>query len=274
MLKLAFNSCLDAKNAGICQTHGTYRHQTRRISSHELIFVRQGRLGMFEEDRQFEVNQGEALFLWPDRLHGGSSEYTGELIFYWIHFYLRSPTPSLGESRDWTELQQHSIVSRPDHLTVLFRRYLDDQESYWLNRFMANTLLQLMFMEVAETRPYPNSSSMQPESLASKALAYIRSNISETMTTSKIAKELRCNPDYLGRVFKHSLGYTITDAIHRQRLRKAQKLLLDSEMNVDEISRSCGFDEPAYFRKVFKKYEGLSPRSFRRLYGRLHVNRN
>lgn len=233
---------------------------------------------MSEQDKSFAVSDGEYLLLQPNCLHGGSKEIDGELEFYWIHFL---PVPAneandsvSGSISESIELQQHGAISRPDHLTFLFRRYLDDQESGWSRHITADLWLQLMLIEVAESGIHLDETSLCLNSLANKALAYIRTHITEPLNTSVIAEELRTNPDYLGRIFKQSVGYTITDTIHRQKIRKAQKLLVDSELNVNEISIDCGFRDTAYFRRVFKKHEGMSPRSFRQLYGKLHVNRN
>ncbi len=67
-------------------------------------------------------------------------------------------------------------------------------------------------------------------------------------------------------------GVTITEALHRRRLRLASTLLLDREYTIPEVARACGVADPAYFRRLFLRQEGMSPRSYRRLYARLHVN--
>ncbi|WP_309569999.1 AraC family transcriptional regulator [Deinococcus sp.] len=38
------------------------------------------------------------------------------------------------------------------------------------------------------------------------------------------------------------------------------------------MGRRCGFEEVGYFRRLFKRQEGVSPRAFRQLYARLHVH--
>ncbi|MCP4383989.1 MAG: helix-turn-helix domain-containing protein [Hyphomicrobiales bacterium] len=272
MLELTFRSAVEAENAGICHSTSNYRHETRRISSHELIFVREGRLAMFEEERAFVVRAGEFLRLRPNALHGGTETYSGDLVFYWVHFRV----PAFAGERSIKQrvsFGQHGVVSRPDHLTVLFRRFLDDQESGWLNPLLGNTLLQLIFLEVTAVEYTSGIDDRSPEALANKALAHIRSNLSEPLSTGQVAEELRCNPDYLGRIFKRSTGDTMTNAIHYQRIAKARNLLLDSKLHVDEISSACGFAGTTYFRRVFKRHVGMSPRAYRKLYGKRHVTK-
>lgn len=272
MLHLNFSPAVKAQNAGLSQSVSEYRHATRRITSYELIFVRKGRLAMFEEEASFTVEPGEFLLLRPDRLHGGTRTVSGDLTFYWLHFRPVGGADQTIGKQDIT-IPQHGPVSRPDHLTVLFRRFLDDQESGWLTPMIGSTLLELMLLEICAEAYIRRRVGRSPEALANKALALIRSNLSEGLSTAWIAEEMNCNPDYLGRIFKGATGDTLTEAIHRQRVAKARSMLLDSKLKINQISRGCGFGEPAYFRRIFKKYVGVSPRSFRKLYGKHHATK-
>jgi AraC-like DNA-binding protein len=270
-LRLGVRSPVRAHNAGLAITQGKGTHPTRVIDSHELIFVRAGTLWMFEGRREFRVEPGEALHLWPGRRHGGLRTYERGLAFYWVHFYVESRGGArTGEGA--LHIPSHAVVSRPDHLTELFRRFLDDQESGWLTRQAADLLVLLMLAEVAETRPRADGRVRGPEALAAKAHAFICSHLCEDIGASRIAAVLRCNPDYLGRVYRMVYGMSLTDAIHRLRVRKARRMLLDSTMNVGEIARECGFADGGYFRRIFRRHEHLSPRAYRHLYGRMHVN--
>ena len=125
-LQLPLSLPLEASNGGFFVSRGRGRHQDRVLGSFELIFVSSGVLGLQEAGRHFSVQAGETLLLWPGRPHGGTAPYPANLSFYWLHFYLEPLTPHVsGEMR----VPQHTRVSRPDHLTNLFRRFLDDQET-------------------------------------------------------------------------------------------------------------------------------------------------
>lgn len=45
---------------------------------------------------------------------------------------------------------------------------------------------------------------------------------------------------------------------------EAKRLLLHSELNVNQIGYRLGFDDPSYFVKYFKKYTHQSPSEFRK----------
>ena len=87
-----------------------------------------------------------------------------------------------------------------------------------------------------------------------------------------IAKEFGYNPDYLGRIFKNAYRMSISTSIQKNKIRLASKLLIESKMNIDQVSIECGYRTTNYFRRIFKKLEDMSPYSYRKLYGRVHVN--
>ncbi|NLG85034.1 MAG: helix-turn-helix transcriptional regulator, partial [Firmicutes bacterium] len=107
---------------------------------------------------------------------------------------------------------------------------------------------------------------------ANRAEAYIRTHFHEPISTSIIAEKLGCNPDYLERQYKRVYGRTITEEIHARRIHYARTLLIDDTKNIDEIAFNCGFNDPAYFRRIFKRKEGITPSAYRRLYAKMHVN--
>jgi AraC-like DNA-binding protein len=84
--------------------------------------------------------------------------------------------------------------------------------------------------------------------------------------TSLLAKELHCNADYLGRIYKRKFHLTLTEAIQRQRVRAAEKLLLNNSLALKEVAEQCGFNDVSYFRLIFRKITGLTPAVWKKRY--------
>lgn len=81
--------------------------------------------------------------------------------------------------------------------------------------------------------------------------------------TAMLAEQVGCAPDYLSSRFHRETGIPLIQHIHRLRIDKAQYLLTHSPMIVKEIAAACGFANPDYFSRVFRKTIGQSPRAFR-----------
>jgi AraC-like DNA-binding protein len=127
----------------------------------------------------------------------------------------------------------------------------------------------LMLCEVARA---PAQDPGHGAVLAGRAEAYISSHLAEPLSTRRVAKALRVNPDYLNRAFRRVHRTTITEHIHRRRLHDAEFLLREGTDSVLEVATACGFTNVSHFRRVFQRYHGVSPTAYRGLYARTHVN--
>jgi AraC-like DNA-binding protein len=260
---------LSASNGGLFVSRGIGTHPTRVITTFELIFVKSGVLRIREGDTPFEVQPNETLVLWPGREHGGIAPYPRDLRFYWVHFGLRGGRPGNALS---LSVPQHARVQRPDHLTILFRRLLDDQEALGVQPLAGSLMILLLLNEVTNSRPASENADDAAPLLAARADTVIRTRFHEDLHASAIADELGCNPDYLGRVFRTIYGRTLTEAIHERRIRNATRLLAEGRERIDDVAGLCGFDDPGYFRRLFKRLQGMTPAAYRRLHLRVHVN--
>lgn len=282
MISIAVPDSIEALNAGLFVSPGFGTHAVRVIDSWELLFVTQGRLDLFEGDRPLHVQRNHALLLCPGIRHGGLLPYTPDVNFYWAHFRpreYRSAPVTLG-------IPKVAAVSDPEGLTGLFRRFISDQESGTLDSCSAGQLVALMLATLGEMRGVDRSEGAASAGRAGPASApgsraelvaavhrYIDSEYQKPISTSAVARALDYNPDYLERVFFHREGISIVDAIHRRRVGMARAALHhDVRRNINEIGLECGYADPGYFRRMFKRITGLTPREFRSLYARTHIN--
>jgi AraC-like DNA-binding protein len=230
---------------------------------------------MWEEDQEFHVEAGQSLHLWPGRQHGSSKSMPPDLRFYWIHFNLDE---ELGDTNTETpyvpfmRMPQHKTIAEPERIERLFRIFLEDQETGALHTYAANLLTTLMLVEVARSHEASAAESSDLKAIATWANTYIRLNYDRSITAGKIAMELGYNPDYLGRVYRQIYHCTLTEAIQKRRIHVACHYLLNSGMTVEQIAEKCGFSEPDYFRRIFRRQMQTSPGTYRKQYAHVKIN--
>ena len=112
----------------------------------------------------------------------------------------------------------------------------------------------------------PLEVSGQKVLLANQAAKYIREHLKAPLSASMVAEQLECNPDYLGRVFHAVYGRNLTDAIHESRINRACRLLIETNLTGSEVAYECGYTDVDYFRKIFKKYMGVTAKEYRQAY--------
>ena len=95
------------------------------------------------------------------------------------------------------------------------------------------------------------------------AIEIIEENYSSIqLNVSEIARILGVSNVYLSKCFKQFANRNISDYLCSYRLEKA-KLMLASEMTVNEICEACGFGSLRTFMRDFKSSEGLTPGQYR-----------
>lgn len=95
-------------------------------------------------------------------------------------------------------------------------------------------------------------------------LEYIGDNYKETVCISDLSRLLNVCDDHLIRLFKKTLGITPVKYIINVRLDEMQKLLINTDMSVTDISFELGFSSVNYMSKVFKDAFGITPSQYRR----------
>ncbi len=96
-----------------------------------------------------------------------------------------------------------------------------------------------------------------------KTMDYIRSNCLRRITLEEIAGEVYLSKSYLSSIFKQETGMSITDYINQARVNHSKKLLTATAMPLIDIANECCFGDQSYFSRVFKKYQGVSPKKYR-----------
>ncbi len=92
---------------------------------------------------------------------------------------------------------------------------------------------------------------------------YIAAHIYEKINIKRMSEELSYSPAYLGKVFQNEKNLSINEFINKVKIRKAQKMILETDASLNMISDTLGFSSVQYFCLVFKKVSGLPPGEYR-----------
>ena len=70
----------------------------------------------------------------------------------------------------------------------------------------------------------------------------------------------------LKRRFKTATGTTLIEYLQNLRIEAAKQLLESGQLPVDEISVEVSYEDPSFFRRLFKRSTGLTPSQYRRMF--------
>jgi transcriptional regulator GlxA family with amidase domain len=93
---------------------------------------------------------------------------------------------------------------------------------------------------------------------------YIEANLGSTIRAADLARVAQQSVSYFSRAFRRSVGYTPHAYVMRQRMRRAQDIMLSSEHPLSRVALECGMSDQAHFSRVFRKLVGTNPWAWRR----------
>lgn len=173
---------------------------------------------------------------------------------------------------------------RPNHISSSQVKYVTGQIYYVLTRIIfqnnlpeerteflllldrstdAEKLKEFLFEMLQNIEQSLKQARKHTNQLIRNATSYIALHLSEDLSLESIADAVNANPSYLSRIFSKECGETITEYITRVRIEKAKELLRSSDYFVYQVSEATGFNDPAYFSTIFKKYTGMSPKEYK-----------
>lgn len=100
--------------------------------------------------------------------------------------------------------------------------------------------------------------------IVQKAQEYIEQNLDrEGLSLNLIASDLFVNASYLSRIFKQTVGESITKYIMRNRIEKSMELFDCTDLKVYEVAAAVGMPDAHYFGTCFKKYTGKTVNEYK-----------
>lgn len=261
------------------------KHFRRTFSVFDLLYVKKGCLYMTEENKEFAVKEGEYLILIPGREHYGHYPCTEETQLVWLHFTIEGgydvvPKQSLSwqnviereatyvesvQYRFW--IRQYAKVKQRERIEQLLQQLVELNEERDPDRSLKQLLYFVEFLWQLQKQELHIPSAS--EKVCAEAVACIERHYAEPITIQQLAQSLRFHPDYITRCMQKTIGMSFVQYLNYYRLSKAKKWLAETNETIEAIAKRAGIEDGAYFSRLFKKIEGVTPTEYRRTVHRM-----
>lgn len=111
----------------------------------------------------------------------------------------------------------------------------------------------------------PRTQKQGPQRTA-PAIAYIAENYANQISLQAVAARCYMSPSRFSRTFTQEHGLPFRQYLVRYRIDRACESLRDPAMHVATAAYRVGFDNPAYFTRIFRHCLGITPSTFRARY--------
>lgn len=256
-----------------------------KIGVFDLLVVTKGQLFMGEDSHSFNVSEGCALILYPDRHHYSTSPCDEVTDFFWLHFIAAKGWQDLAISKPCyyedkaamdsgnflsetpfgITLPKYCKLSNPETVELLCSKInSSENESIYFSEWQRQMLFQQLLQELSNHMHL--DTSLPVFAVAEKAAIYLRKNYAKKVTYEELGYALSFHPNHIARCMIQAFGCTPIEYLNKIRIDQAKILLISTDWSIDRISESSGFAQSAYFSRTFKKLEKLTPNQFRKQY--------
>jgi iron complex transport system substrate-binding protein len=251
-----------------------YRFSSRQYQFLEIVYVTQGRIQMILDGTEYYAEKGDCLVIRP----GTMADLVSDCSFS-RHAHLSVGIECAMESSEGEvpPKDEHSFVftfrtksrlALPETFSSLFEELI---HAYQQSETNLATGLFLQLCSILSPKEGP-SAQHKSSAYTRKIKDYIEHNYQKHITIPFLADYLSITPEYASSVFRRETGETIITYLNRTRIRVAKDLLQNRSISIQYIAEQVGIPDDAYFSRLFKKEEGISPREYRSTLQRAYIS--
>lgn len=185
------------------------------------------------------------------------------------------PVPRLSNSlRDYKNYMiiLNTLLRKAAEQSAVHPVYLDQLSTRFAKQIEELTSISGNRMEKEMLHKYcllvQNYSVKGYSPIIQKVINQISINLSENLSLKSLSEFCNISAGYLSTLFKKEVGITLTDYINKKRVDHAILLLNATNLQIQTIAGYCGLNDLNYFTRIFKKFQGMTPKKYRELISR------
>ena len=215
-----------------------------------------------------EIVQNQYIILPDNTPYSFWADDADPWTIYWLHFQ-----GSLAHNFVSYPIAPRSILPGNDsRLQVrfnLFERIYSSFTMAYVQQYMVHASMCLYpflssFINLEAFRNMASSANNKGEQTFSMLVThYMQENIANNLTLNDFARNFNYSPSHFSALFLKETGYSPINYYIQLKMRRACQYIERTTMKLNEVAQKVGFNEPAYFSRIFTKIMGMSPSEYR-----------
>lgn len=232
----------------------------------ELYYLEYGhRIHMMEGDL-YNMSSGEFILFPPYVMHHSYGEmdvpFKRLLLYFRPEFVLSKEI--LNDISTSSGIYRLNAKDSQQVHNIMNQILKEQEEKGQLYEEDMQMLLNHLLIQIA--RHHSEAGKPEKQNRITNIIRYIHDHYKENISLEELASLFFISPYYLCREFKRYTNRTIIQYINSIRIIEAQRLIMETNYSITEISSLVGFSNITHFERVFKSVTGISPSKSKKQY--------
>jgi AraC family transcriptional activator of pobA len=206
-----------------------------------------------------EDAKGWAVFFPPEVL---GSQAPGTFLSWRAHPLLFPFVRGAAGGAQRLKVPPEERASWSEHLSALDLELRQRQDGYREAVLAHLTLLLVDLSRLAAD--VVGDFRLKDEPLLAEVFSFIEDHYYEPISLRDVARAVSLSRGHLTTVVRRKTGRTVQEWIAERRMAEARRLLVETDLTVEDVGRRVGYGEPSYFVRSFRRAHGSTPLNWRR----------
>lgn len=250
-------------------------------SYYQIIWFKDGQGKHFVDFKEYDVQDNSIFFIAKNQVHyfDGNAGYGGILIHFNEPFLVQKDSEFeffLKYNLFNNPYQQPSccvgsgIDHKLDQYLELMKSELNNQGSFGQEELLRIYLKAFLIQVQRRKTEFEKAEGQPPFQVDEKRLQLMRfinlidENYKNGLTVAGYAQAMHMSSRTLAYLTNQLLGKSPSQMVQERIILEAQRMLLHSPLNINQVGYQLGFDDASHFVKYFKNHTGVSPSDFRK----------
>jgi AraC-like DNA-binding protein len=244
-----------------------YIQKEKGVDYAMLIYCTDGKGWYNLYGKRYDLKENQFVILPPHLPYSFGADEKEPWTIYWLHFrgqltssFLPShPAPLSILPTDYSRLQE-----RIELFEEIYNCYsLGYIREYMIYSSMCLYLFLSSFLWVEQYR-HIKLPSLKEYPFSSRVIHYMQENLEKNLSLSQLSAYFTYSPSHFSMLFQKETGVSPINYFIRLKIQKACQYIALTNLKLNEIATKLGFEEPAYFTRIFTKIMGISPSAYRK----------